>query len=341
MKQPKYSTGIDIASLDFVVSIAAKPGIALHGPKKFDNNPEGFKKLDVWFKQNKLTQKNMLICMEATGVYGEDLCYFLHGKKYSLVVEQALKVKRAFKLNNHKTDAVDSLQIAKYGIRFYDELILWEPREEIVEKMNALITTRELLVGHKAAAMKSLTALRRKTVGSAAAIRILKSYIDTTATKIANLGKEMDKLILNQPKMRQTVDNLKTMPGVNNLLAYNMLVVTNGFKSQKHHKQLCSYLKIVPLMHESGSSIYKRPSVPKFGPPIMRKLLYLASLSAVTHKPVFRKYYLRKQAEGKVKRLIINNVENKLVKIMCALIRDQKPYIENYQSVHPNLLKMA
>lgn len=341
MKQPQYSTGIDIASDDFVVSISTKPGIALHGPQKFDNNHKGFKKLEAWFKQNKLKPKDMVICMEATGVYGESLCYFLHSQKYTLAVEPPIKVKRAFKIDGHKTDPVDSLQIAKYGIRFYDELEVWEPREEIVEKMKSLITTRELLVGHKAAAMKSLTALNRKAVRPSAAIRILDSYIKTTAAKIVNLGKEMDKLILNQPKMRQTVENLKTMPGVRNLLSYSMLVVTNGFKSDKHYKQINSYLRIAPLMYESGSSVYRRPRTPKHGPPVMRKLLYLAALSSVTHKPVFRKYYLRKQKEGKEKRLILNNVENKLVKIMCALIRDQKPYIENYQSVHPNLLKMA
>lgn len=73
----------------------------------------------------------------------------------------------------------------------------------------------------------------------------------------------------------------------------------------------------------------------------MRKLLHLAARSAVTHDPVYKKYYLRKIDEGKPKMLVLNNVGNKLIKLMCALIKDQKPYIENYHSVHPELLKTA
>ena len=155
------------------------------------------------------------------------------------------------------------------------------------------------------------------------------------------MEKEMNSLVHHEPQMRQTVNILKSLPGAQNLLAFNMLVITNGFKSEKHYKQLCSYLKIAPLRHRSGSSIFKKPKTPKYGPSVMRKLLHLAARSVVTHKPTFRKYYLRKQNEGKAKKLILNNVENKLVKIMCAIIRDQKAYIENYRPVHPNLLKIA
>lgn len=279
--------------------------------------------------------------MEATGVYGERLYYFLNEHKYAIAVEPPLKVKRAFKVDGHKTDAVDSLQIAEYALRFYDELNMWEPREDIVEKMQTLIITRELLVKQKTATTNSLKALNRKVVKSVVAIKVLKSNIKMLTRKINALEKEMDNLIDRNPRVRQTVNNLRSTPGVQSLMAANMLVVTDGFTSEKHHKQLSSYLKIAPLKYESGSSVYKKPKAPKYGPSIMRKLLFMAALSSVRHNPVFKKYYLRKQAEGKAKKLILNNVENKLIKIMCAMIRDQKPYIENYHSVNPNLLKMA
>ena len=341
MKRPPFSTGIDIASKDFVVSISTAPGIALHGPREFENNLKGFKELHAWFKQNKIKPEDMIICMEYTGVYGESLCYFLHNLKYSLAVEPPLKVKRAFKIDGHKTDPVDSLQIAEYAFRFFDELKMWKPREEIVEKMKALITTRELLVNQKTAVANSMAALTRKAVRPTAAITILENQAQTLKSNIMALEKEMDNLIHNEPHMRQTVNNLKSLPGVQNLLAYNMLVITNGFKSEKHYKQLCRYLKIAPLMNRSGSSVFRKSKAPKYGPSVMRKLLHLAARSVVTYNPAFRKYYLRKQKEGKAKKLILNNVGNKLVKIMCAVIRDQKTYIENYCSVHPNLMKMA
>lgn len=341
MKPIQYAIGIDISSEDFAVSISTEPGIVLYGSKIFDNTTAGFKELNDWVKQFKIKPKDAVVCMEATGVYGERLCYFLKEHKYTIAVESPLKVKRAFKVDGHKTDPVDSLQIAEYALRFYDELNIWEPREDIVEKMKALITTRELLVKQKTAASNSLIALNRKAVKSAVAIKVLKDNIKMFTRKIKALEKEMDNLIDQKPTIRQTVNNLKSIKGVQSLMAANMLVVTNGFTSEKHHKQLASFLKIAPLQYQSGSSVYKKPRTPKYGPSIMRKLLFMAALSAVTHDPAFQKYYLRKQAEGKTKRLVINNVENKLIKIMCAMIRDRKPFIENYHSLSPNFLIKA
>ena len=341
MKPRQYATGIDLSSEDFTVSVSTEPGIALHGSKLFTNNIEGFNKLNAWLTDLKIKPKDAVICMEATGVYGERLCYFLNEHKYTIAVEPPLKVKRAFKPDGHKTDAVDSLQIAEYTLRFYDELNIWEPREDIVEKMQALITTRELLVGQKTAASNSLKALNRKAVKSAVAIKVLQDNVKMLNRKIKALEKEMDNLIDKKPETRQTVNNLKSITGVSSLLSANMLVVTNGFTSEKHHKQLASYLKIAPLQYQSGSSVFKKPRTPKYGPSVMRKLLHLAARSAVTHNPLFKKYYLRKQAEGKAKKLVLNNVENKLVKIMCAMIRDQKPFIKNYHSINPDFLIRA
>lgn len=341
MKQPIYSTGIDIAADTFVVSIINKPGVTLHGPKEFENNMDGFDALAAWFEQNNTKAKDMIICMETTGVYGESLCYFLHKQNYTLTVEQAKKVKRAFKIDGHKTDPLDSFQIAEYAFRYFDRLTLWKPREEIVEKIKALITARELLVAHKTAVSNSLHSLKRKVIRSATAIRVMEKEKESIANHIKTLEKEMEKLIQKEPHIRQTVNNLKTICGVQDLMALNMLVITNGYKSEKSYKQISSYLKIAPLMHTSGTSVFKKPRKPKYGPSIIRKLLHLAARSAATYDPVFKKYYLRKVEEGKPKMLALNNVENKLIKLMCAVIRDQKPYIENYHSVHPALLKTA
>ncbi|NQT97485.1 MAG: IS110 family transposase [Candidatus Marinimicrobia bacterium] len=341
MKQSKLSTGIDIAADTFVVSIISEPGTALHGPQEFENNLEGYTELVAWFKQNNIKPKDMIICMESTGVYGEKLCYFLYHKKYRLAVEQAKKVKRAFKIDGHKTDPADSLQIAEYAFRYYDELHPWKPREEIVEKIKAMITSRELLVTHKTAMSNSLHALNRKAVRPSVAIRIMEKEKQALANAIKMLEKKMNKLTLIDPYVRQTVNNLKTLMGVQDLMALNMLVITNGFKSEKYYKQIASYLKIAPLRHESGTSVYKKPKSPKYGPRIIRKLLHLAARTVVTHDPVYKIYYLRKQKEGKPKQLVLNNVGNKLIKMMCAMIRDQKPFIKHYHSVHPELLKTA
>ena len=71
---------------------------------------------------------------------------------------------------------------------------------------------------------------------------------------------------------------------------------------------------------------------------MLRKLLHLAARSVCEHKPRYRQYYQRKQAEGKAKKLVLNNVSNKLLRMLCSMIKNKQPYIEGYQSIRPSLL---
>ena len=89
-----------------------------------------------------------------------------------------------------------------------------------------------------------------------------------------------------------------------------------------------------PYEHTSGSSVYRRPRTPKYGPARLRKLLNLAARSVITHKQNFHEYSLQKQIQGKAKSLVVNNVSNKLLKIMCAIIRTQKPYCVKFISIN-------
>jgi len=104
---------------------------------------------------------------------------------------------------------------------------------------------------------------------------------------------------------------------------------------------LAAFVGICPIKHESGTSVFSTPTSRHYGPPVLRKLLYLAACSVRTHKKQFQHYFLRKVAEGKHKKLVLNNIQNKLLKIACAVVRSQKPYIPNYVSLNPLVLKKA
>ena len=71
----------------------------------------------------------------------------------------------------------------------------------------------------------------------------------------------------------------------------------------------------------------------------MKKLLFLAARSACQYDPNLKAYYARKKSEGKCYFVIMNNIANKLLKLICAMINSGKPYIQNYRSVNPILVK--
>lgn len=58
----------------------------------------------------------------------------------------------------------------------------------------------------------------------------------------------------------------------------------------------------------------------------MKKLLHLGALSAVNYYHGFKAYYQRKVSEGKNKMLVLNNIRNKLIIRVAAVIRNNQPY---------------
>lgn len=337
MTETRYFVGVDIASSTFTVSVGVQPWQLILKPAEFENTEDGFQALHSYLSHRQCFPEQTVICMEASGVYAEGLAYFLYAKGYRVAVQPPLEVKRAFKPNGPKTDAVDSRQIAEYACRFADRLAFWQPRNEILEQIKVLLATREQFVVQNAAHKNALQTIQRKSVKTPFAEHAHLQTIEQFKKQIHAIDQEIRRLIDSDPTFKQTLLLLLSVPGVGLTLAAHMLLLTS---ISLDHKELASFLGISPSEYSSGSSVYKTPTSRHFGPPAARKLLYLAACSVRTHREQFRAYFLRKTAQGKPARLVLNNIANRLVKIICAVLRSQKPFIPNYRSVQPLLVKM-
>ena len=170
--------GIDVASATFTAAIFTNPETPCQLTDAFGNSIGGFEAFQKWLASHHIDKKRSLFCMEATGVYSEALCYWLYANDFKVVLEMPLKVKRAFKIKGHKTDAVDAAQIAEYAYRFKDKLKLWQPKSDIIEQLRTLLTTREQLLGQKVASTNALKSLRRKFIQSKLAVTCLENNIN-------------------------------------------------------------------------------------------------------------------------------------------------------------------
>jgi transposase len=342
MENKNYFIGIDISSESFTVSVySATDNKIITLEKNIPNTIDGFKNFTDWLHKQRIDKHTCIICMEATGIYGEALSYFLCSQGYSVAVEPPLKIKRAFKLSTHKNDKVDSQQIAQYCRRFTDELHYWSPKSEILEQINTLLTLREQFVTQVIANQNVLKNFQRRYVQTPLANSMVEKTIENLKENIKNIDKQINNLINKDTDYKQMVNLLKSIPGVGMFLAANLLVLTNGFQRTIDAKRIASYIGICPYEHTSGKSIKHKPRSKGFGPSVLRKLLHLASLSLRKHNDDSKKYFFRKVAEGKAKRLVLNNMANRLLKIICAVIRDKKPYIKNLVSINPVVLKTA
>lgn len=339
MHHVTYYVGIDISSDHFTVTVITSPTAVVALGKQFSNSVDGFAEFLALLHHHNVASLATVCCLEATGVYGEQLCYFLQANGYPVAVEPPLKVKRAFAVAGHKTDAVDSQQIAEYAYRFVDELHLWVPKSGILEQIRILLTAREQFTEQKVANQNMLTMLHRKYIQTPVANTRYELTIAQLIENIKAIDKELKNLITSDPNFRQMIQSLMSIPGVGMLLATQLMVVTENFSRPVNARQLSAYIGICPYEHQSGSSVYKRPRSRRHGPSALRKLLYLAAMSVRTHRAEFKTYFLRKVAEGKSPRLVINNIANKLLKIICAVATTRSTYFAGYRSIHPTMVQ--
>jgi transposase len=339
MNTPNFFLGVDIAAATFTCS-ALHRDRGIIGTREFANALDGFQSLAQWLGEQEMTPANAVVCLEATGVYGEALCHFLAALGYRLALESPLKVKRAFHPAGRKTDAVDSRQIAEYASRFYDQLAFWQPPSEIVEQVRTLLALRErvtkTLVIHK----NAHRSLLRKPKAMVFADQMTTDLIATLQQKIRAIDDEIERVIKQDSSLYQLVQRLDMIPGVGLLLAAYYLVMTNGFAAELRYRSQAAFLGIAPLERQSGT-MTKRPHSRQYGPQHIRKLLHLAARSVCVHKKQFRQYYMRKREQGKAEAVIYNNVSNKLLRLLAAIAASGKPYIAEYRSVNPALLRAA
>ena len=333
----KHYIGID-PSADSFMACRLIEGRPEGTPESFDQNGEATDAFLAWLIEHGCTAESSLICVENTGVYSEMLLYRLHAAGWSVALVEPLRVHRALGKARGKSDALDSQRIAEYAYRFRDTLRLWEPHEAVVEQIKVLLSTREQLVEQKTSLSSTRASLRRKYIQTPKANASLEHLIGQLAEQIRALEAEIKRLIKQYPTMAQVVTLLATAPGVGTLMAAHLLVISNGFQQALPYRRLAAYLGIAPLPYESGTSVRRLPKTRGYGPRIMRKLLHLAARSVVTHHKEFKRYYARKRAQGKPGLLVLNNVANKLLRLLCSMIKNNKPYIDGYVSVNPRLL---
>lgn len=337
--RPSFIIGIDIADASFVGSLFHSSTQSVSATQTWANTEEGFHAFEQWIKQHDLPSPAVLVCLENTGAYSEALCYRLAARGYQLAVEPPHKISQALSDGHRKNDALDSRQIAEYAYRFLDKLHIWKAPQELQEQISVLLSTREQYARQSSAHQSTLLQWQRKVVKTPLAETSLRATIAHLKEQIKTLDQEIKRLISKHPTWGPMLLLLTSIPGVGVLLASNLMVLTQGFTTTQNPRRLASHLGLSPSEYESGTSIYRKPRSRGYGHARLRKLLYLAAMSLRTHDRNSQHYFLRKIQEGKSGRLVLNNIANKLLRTICAVIRTQKAFIDNYQSVNPMLLQ--
>ncbi|WP_052108437.1 IS110 family transposase [Polaribacter sp. Hel1_85] len=149
--------------------------------------------------------------------------------------------------------------------------------------------------------------------------------IDKFEKKIEQIGKLAYK---------DTVERIKTIPGIGLKTAIMMSVITDNFTKFENYKQLTAFVGFSPRLYQSGTSVKGKGHICKMGKPQIRKLLYLCSWSAKRVNKTCMEMYKRLKEKGKPERVIKIAIANKLIKQIFAIAKNKKYYNENHQSLY-------
>jgi len=317
--------GIDVSKLSFDVAILNNGS---YQNMQFANNLEGFKALSKWVKS---FRKEVIFCMEATGIYGLALAKDLVQKGEKVIVANPIKTNAFAKMemSRNKTDKADAQSIARYCKHLDDKgeitKNLFKPKGEAFEKLQFLITRLEQL--DKIATQENNrldVSLDKEAVRS---IKYIISHIDKQIIKIKRVLKE---IVKQDDTLKQQVDLLISIPGIGEKTAWSILAYLGDISLFSNAKQVTSYAGINPKIEQSGTSINKS-RLSKIGNKRLRKALYMPALTAVKHNPLMKDLYERLQQKGKPNKVALCAVMRKLLVLAYGVLKSGQAFDPYYQ----------
>ena len=313
--------GIDISKGSFDVAFQKKDEKFVYF--KFTNNIKGFKKL------RRIVGVDDICVMEATGPYYLFLAYYLFEQGIRLSVVNPLQIKHFVRMRmvKAKTDKKDAKMIALYGEA--EKPVEWQPNEDYIMQLQQIHTAIEGLNKHSTMINNQLEAFSQIPTNDKEVVKQLRALLKTIKKKISILEARMLDIV-NQ-HCKETINALKTNPGIGIKTSIILIVITNNFKKFNDVKKLSAYVGLAPRIFESGTSVKGKGHITKMGNKYLRKLLYLCAWSAKRHNKQCIEMHERLSLKGKPERVIKIAIANKLLRQAFAIGSSLSAYDKKYE----------
>jgi len=215
-----------------------------------------------------------------------------------------------------KTDRLDAAAIAHFA-----EAIRPEPRplpDEAQRGLVALIERRRELVALRVAERNRLRELHSSWVR-----KDLEASLADLAARIEAIDAEIERHVKASPIWRSQENLLKSVPGVGDVVARS-LVAELPELGTLNRREIAALVGLAPYANDSGQFRGKRSI--RGGRSTVRTVLYMAALSASRSNPAIAAMYKRLCAAGKAPKVALTACMRKLLVILNAILRDQRPW---------------
>jgi transposase len=262
--------------------------------------------------------KPALVVSEATGGFEQVVAAGLAAAGLPIVVVNPRQIRDFARALGRlaKTDRIDAEVIALFA-----ERVRPEPRplpDEQARELGELVARRRQVIE-----MMTAEGNRARQVETRRLKKRIERHRAALQAELAEIEAELDDTIRGTPIWRDKDDLLQSVPGVGDALA-RTLIADLPELGQLDRKKIAALVGVAPFNRDSGTLRGKRTVWG--GRAAIRATLYMAALVASRRNPVIAAFYKRLLAAGKAKKLALTACMRKLLTILNAIVRDQKPW---------------
>lgn len=326
---PQQAVGIDIASNTLQMRLGSfdQNGQYQYSTcQEFANKEAGFKQMLSWL-QSRTDIMGCWFVMEATGVYYEQLAYFLHHKGLRVCVLVARRAKHWAKSLpiKSKTDQIDARLLARYGLERRPQR--WRPTSEKLRQIKMLLRERQQLKKQQTQLKNRLHAARKAWDHPQSSIERMIDHIHQISDYITEIAEQLERLWQSEEQLAEPIQRIAEIGGVGTDTVLTVAAETNGFALITNRNQLASYSGLDVVMDQSGKR--QGPTkISKQGNTHIRRALYMPALSAIQHNKALKAFYQRllKKCSDDNRKKAVTAVMRKLLLLIYSLWKSGQPY---------------
>jgi transposase len=258
------------------------------------------------------------IGLEASGGYERLAAAHLAAAGLPVLVLNPVQV-RAYAValgERAKTDPIDARVIA---------LFLAAVRPEVRTLPDAQTSELEALMARRRQLMSMLVAerLRRQQAAPGRVRTSLARVVTTLEDELKALDGDIDTTVRNTPVWRDKEDLLASVPGIGKTIARTLM---SGLPElgRLDRRQIAALVGLAPYTRQSGK--WRGKTFVSGGRATIRSALFMGALVAARHNPILKAFFQRLVAAGKPKMVAIIATARKLLTILNAIIRENKPW---------------
>jgi transposase len=260
----------------------------------------------------------VLIAVEATGGFETVVAASLAGAGLPVVVVNPAQV-RAFAQalgKRAKTDPIDAAVMARF-LEATRPPVRPLPDEQ-TQALADLVARRRQIVQMIVAERQRQ---RRATLGRLQ--RSIQRLLAALEKELSEIDRELDDSVRGSPAWRHNEDLLKSVPGVGPIIARTLLAEMPELGTLDR-RQIAALAGLAPWTRQSGK--WKGKSFIGGGRSSVRAALFIGALTAARFNPTLKAFRQRLIEAGKPKIVAAVATARKLLTILNAIIREQKPW---------------